>query len=223
MDKPAPAIVRLAEFAKLHSVSKAAVTKWKQRGLLVLTPDGRVDVSASNKRLADRPAVNRGQLTKGPAASDALTQSGGDPDDAWSLSEASRRDRIAVAKLRELELAEKAAKAVAVEDVEREWTAAFAAARAGVLAAPSRVAARRPNLGLDDIAVIDDELRLVPPKLAGLTDDGPGHRSRSGLACLSSPTPLEAFGLGREKHRPPLRQHRIAWPFPAVAISRRDP
>jgi phage terminase Nu1 subunit (DNA packaging protein) len=165
MDKPAPAIVRLAEFAKLHGVSKAAVTKWKQQGLLTLTSDGRVDVSASNKRLSERPAVNRGQITKGPA-SDALTQSGGDPD-TWSLSEASRRDRIAVAKLRELELAQKTGKVAAVEDTEREWTAAFAAVRAGVLAAPSRVAARRPGLSLDDISVIDDELRAVLAEVGG--------------------------------------------------------
>jgi phage terminase Nu1 subunit (DNA packaging protein) len=168
MNTPAPAIVRLVEFAKLHGVSKAAVSHWKARGLLVLTPAGKVDVGASNKRLSERPAVNRGQLTKGPVASDVPTQSGGGDDpDAWSLSEASRQDRVAVAKLRRLELAQKAGQVAALEDIEREWTAAFAAVQAGVLAAPSRVAARLPHLTPADVAAIDDELRQVLTEAGG--------------------------------------------------------
>jgi hypothetical protein len=47
----------MAAFAKRRGVSKSAVTKWKQRGLLVFTSKGLVDVAASEARLTERPAV----------------------------------------------------------------------------------------------------------------------------------------------------------------------
>jgi terminase small subunit / prophage DNA-packing protein len=56
-------------------------------------------------------------------------------------------------------------------EVERTWTADYAAVRAGVLAASSRVASRLPHLTLDDVSVIDDELRSV------LTERGEGGPS----------------------------------------------
>jgi terminase small subunit / prophage DNA-packing protein len=50
-------------------------------------------------------------------------------------------------------------------EVERTWSADYAAVRAGVLAASSRIGSRLPHLSLSDIAEIDEELRAL---LAGL-------------------------------------------------------
>ena len=47
------------------------------------------------------------------------------------------------------------------EAVEREWTAVLASVRAGMLAVPSRVAARLPHLSAHDVAEIDQEVRAV--------------------------------------------------------------
>ena len=57
------AFVSQAEFARIKDVSRKTVTGWKIKGLLVLTADGLVDVSASLKRLDERPATYRGGVT----------------------------------------------------------------------------------------------------------------------------------------------------------------
>jgi hypothetical protein len=173
MNTPTPAIVRLADFAKLHRVSKAAVTKWKARGLLVLTLDGRVDVIASNKRLADRPAVTRGRLTKGPSTSDVLAppqpDKPGDPD-AWSLAEATRRERVAAAKLRELELAEKAGAVVPIAEVAKAVSAEYAIVRTALLGMASKLAHRLAAAMTPEAAgaLVDGEVRSI---LEALTAD----------------------------------------------------
>lgn len=187
MNDPAPAVVRLAQFAKAHNVTKAAVTKWRKAGYLTMTDDGRVDVGASNAKLAQRAAVNRrGQPTKGPFTPDTTgAPKSGDgskaaapldqradppPTGEWSLAEAQRLERVAIAQLRRIEADRAAGKVAPVEEMEREWTAAFAGVRAGVLAASSRIAQRLPHLSLEDISTIDDELRVV------LTEAGGGDR-----------------------------------------------
>jgi phage terminase Nu1 subunit (DNA packaging protein) len=158
------AAVTMVAFAKLHGVSRAAAYKWKARGLIVHTANGRVDVAASNARLD-----TYGSRRRSAAGAALKSEEGGPQEDplAWSTPEAIRRREIATAQLRRIEADRAAGKVAAVEDTEREWTAAFAAVRAGVLAAPSRVAARLPNLTLDDLSVIDDELRAVLAQAGG--------------------------------------------------------
>jgi hypothetical protein len=56
-------LISLADFARLHNVAAPTVTGWKRRGHLVLV-DGKVDVRASNARLAARPAARHGGLAK---------------------------------------------------------------------------------------------------------------------------------------------------------------
>jgi terminase small subunit / prophage DNA-packing protein len=57
-------------------------------------------------------------------------------------------------------------------EVGREWSAAFAAIRARMLAAPSRCSSRLPHLTQSDISVFDREIR------DGLTELGGGDGSR---------------------------------------------
>jgi hypothetical protein len=57
-----------AEFARRRGVTPARVSQWKVSGNIAITPDGRVDVEASEWMLADRPAQNRGGKVKPPPA-----------------------------------------------------------------------------------------------------------------------------------------------------------
>ena len=78
----APASMTQAEFARRRGVSRKTVTTWKGQGKLVLTADGRVDVVATEARLADQPETYRGGTASKPppaarvppAAAEASTQ-----------------------------------------------------------------------------------------------------------------------------------------------------
>jgi hypothetical protein len=118
--------VKKAEFARQRGVSRAALTAWSARGLLVLSDDGRVNVEASNARLDERPEIYRGgqcsalstklaakavsarkaspASSPAPAASAAPNASADAPAKAWSIAEATRRKESAIAQLKELEV-----------------------------------------------------------------------------------------------------------------------
>ena len=57
-----------ADYARARGVSRKQVTVWKQRGLVVMTPDGFVDVTTSDANLGARPARYRGGRTTGAAS-----------------------------------------------------------------------------------------------------------------------------------------------------------
>ena len=54
------------EFADRRGVNPGTVTKWDRRGLLVLTPDGKVDVEKTEWNLDQQPAKYRGGTTHRP-------------------------------------------------------------------------------------------------------------------------------------------------------------
>lgn len=53
-------------FAARRGVNRGTVSKWKDKGLLVLTADGLVDVEATEWNLDQRPATYRGGTTHRP-------------------------------------------------------------------------------------------------------------------------------------------------------------
>ncbi len=59
----ASSFVTQAEFSRHRGVSRKTVSVWKVRGLLVLSPDGLIDVAASDRKLNERPLRYRGGLT----------------------------------------------------------------------------------------------------------------------------------------------------------------
>ena len=63
MAKPATATWR--EFAERRGVTEQTLARWKRRGLLVTAADGKIDITASDKLLDDRPAVYRGGVLGG--------------------------------------------------------------------------------------------------------------------------------------------------------------
>lgn len=115
--------VKKAEFARQRGVSRAALTAWSARGLLVLSDTGLVNVEESNVRLDERPEIYRGGQSSLPskeaarkaagarkgssagkpaAAAPCVPSKGSSPD--WSTAEATRHKEIAVAQLKELEV-----------------------------------------------------------------------------------------------------------------------
>jgi phage terminase Nu1 subunit (DNA packaging protein) len=77
------------------------------------------------------------------------------------------RARLAAAQadLAEQKLAHQRGALLDARTVRAEWSAILRGVRAGVLAAPSRVAARLPHLSAHDVATIDGELRAVLAEL----------------------------------------------------------
>ncbi|MCC8936879.1 hypothetical protein H8A99_10370 [Bradyrhizobium sp. Arg68] len=83
---------------------------------------------------------------------------------ADALAEASeQRGRLAAAQadLAELKAAKLRGDLVEAAAVELEWSGILRTVRAGMLAVPSRVAARLPHLSKHDVAEIDAEIRAV--------------------------------------------------------------
>jgi phage terminase Nu1 subunit (DNA packaging protein) len=83
---------------------------------------------------------------------------------APALAEASKqRARLAAAQadLNELKAAKIRGELVEASAVEAEWSGILRTVRAGMLAVPSRVAARLPHLSKHDVAEIDAEIRAA--------------------------------------------------------------
>ncbi|MHC2089453.1 hypothetical protein [Methylobacterium sp. CM6244] len=65
-DASGPKFLNQADFARRRGVSRKAVTGWKQKGLLVVSDVGLIDVEASEWNLDQRPASYRGGVTHRP-------------------------------------------------------------------------------------------------------------------------------------------------------------
>jgi hypothetical protein len=169
-----PSHISLAAFARLHGVSAPTVTGWKRRGYLVLV-EGKVDVAASNARLAARPDVHRGGVAKVRPGKQAPIQSGAAaeevPADGWSMHEAKRREMVAVAKMREQEQARQAGLVVLKSEILSAVRAEYGVVRPAMLALASRLAHRlaAATTPAECSRLVDTEVRLI---LEALTADG---------------------------------------------------
>jgi phage terminase Nu1 subunit (DNA packaging protein) len=158
-----------SDFARRHGVSRNAVSRWKRLGYVVVRQDGLVDVERSEALLAGRPLKYRGGTVKGPSApTDEQTgeRDSSSSDSQCSLVEAARRKEVALARLRELELAEKRGELINAAEAERAWSEALANMKARLLTVPARVSSRLPSLSHRDIAAIDAELRQAMNEIA---------------------------------------------------------
>lgn len=167
----------MAAFAKRHGVSKACVSKWKARGLVVLTPEGLVDVTASEARLAARPVVYRGgavkKLAKSTTAPKFSTMYSDDPA-TWTTSDAIRRKEIAQARLRQIEADTAAGLVVPITNIADAVRNEYAIVRTALLGMPSKLAARlaAATTPQEAGALVDVEVRSI---LEALTQDAVNH------------------------------------------------
>jgi hypothetical protein len=121
------------EYATARGCSPAYVTKLKRQGRLVLTPAGKVNVEATDRLIESTRDPARGGDRRPGAGEDAgdamgartsaalgagATYRGGQRDESSSYNVAATRERVAKARLAELELAEKTGQLVRRQEVE---------------------------------------------------------------------------------------------------------
>lgn len=150
--------VTQAEFSRLREVTRAAVSLWKSKGLLVLTEDGLVDVDATDAKLAERPTVNRGGVAKQPrerkrpssgAATIDVSQVPLDElakDLDWTHAEAARVKEVYLALLRKQEFEVGEGKLVEIEQVARQVEREYSVVRERLLAIPGKLASKLTGL-----------------------------------------------------------------------------
>jgi hypothetical protein len=173
----APAFMSLAAYARRCGVTKSAVTGWRRRDLLVVT-DGRVDVAASDARLAARPSISRGGRTKvrpglAPDGTEPpVEQSGAAANPAnWSRQEALRQREIAQARLAQIEADKAAGLVVPKADVVGVVRGEYAIVKAAFLGMAAKLAHRLAAATTPEACgvLVDTEVRSI---LDGLTADG---------------------------------------------------
>ena len=100
--------------------------------------------------IADREWAENTDPTRGPGSA---------REGETSLGDAAAREKVARAKLLELEYKEKTGVLVNAADVKAAIAQAITRARTNILAAPSKLKAARPNLTREDLAALDRILR----------------------------------------------------------------
>ena len=185
--KPMPTLLKKSEFARSRGVTRAALTVWQRKGLLVLSDDGsgRVDVEASNVLLDAREPGGRGRRCS-PSSSETAGKPAGShpaapaskapaliagaptesPDD-WSTAEAVRRRECANARLKQLEYEQRAGRLLPADEVQATWTAHLSDCRKRLLTIASRCGARLSHLTRAEVDIIDREIRDALQELAG--------------------------------------------------------
>lgn len=169
-----------AEYARARGWSKPYVTKLKQQGKLAFDADGSINVEATDALLqisrdparggdrrpaAERPAGARGGTGQGAGVGRVP---GGEPDGTYSSAAA--REKIARARIAELELAELSGLLVRRDQVERVIFGLARQAQDALLTLADRLA---PALAAESDAfrcatLIDTEVREVIKQLGDL-------------------------------------------------------
>ncbi len=152
-----------AEFARHRGVSRATVTEYKHKGLLVMTDDGRVDVAASEQRLnASLDPVRGGDRSAAKKQPAATVKEDG------RFMSARVEELVAKAAWQRLKLEKEAGRLVEKESTRQ---AAFTLARTAqetLIAIPDRLSsilAAESNAAKVH-AVLSEEIRRVCNELA---------------------------------------------------------
>lgn len=109
-----------SEYAQARGCSAAYVSKLNRQGRLVLTPSGKVNVEATDRLIeSTRDPARGGDRRPGAAGRDVDAGNAAAPGVVvhQTYKEAARRERIAKARIAELELAEKTGQLVRREEV----------------------------------------------------------------------------------------------------------
>jgi hypothetical protein len=141
------------EFAEICGVSKAAVTKWKSKGLLVFGENNLVNVAATQEKLENRPAKYRGGTAKTFANNDNdVSEPDGFEDDDSALeeidddnishAEATRRKEVYLARCQKIKYEKEIGKLVDADAAAQVVANEYAKVRSKILAIPTRTATR---------------------------------------------------------------------------------
>lgn len=141
------------EFAEICGVSKAAVTKWKSKGLLVFGENNLINVAATQEKLENRPAKYRGGTAKTFSNNDNDFVEPDDfedddstleenDDDNISHAEATRRKEVYLARCQKVKYEKEIGKLVDVDAAAQVVANEYAKVRSKILAIPTRTATR---------------------------------------------------------------------------------
>jgi terminase small subunit / prophage DNA-packing protein len=147
-------LVSAAELGTLIGINSRAVRDYAARGVLTKTKRGKYRITEAVPQFCAHLralATGKGNVEGAPSGSAERARLAREQADAIALKNAVARGGLLDAAA-----------------TEREWTSILAGVRAGVLAASSRIGQRLPQLGLSDIAQIDEELRAVLAELGGV-------------------------------------------------------
>jgi hypothetical protein len=153
------------------------VSNWKRKGLLTLSAAGLVDVVRSDRALDARPTTYRGGRTsrRAIAEADAETSVIGDNTGDNTLAEAQRRKELALAKMRELDLAIKEGRYVLRQEVLEAVQSEYSIVRECLLSIPGKCADRLVGRTRREIFnIIDDEVRDALDELSSAPFVEPG-------------------------------------------------
>jgi hypothetical protein len=169
MNDTTPTFVSLAAFARLCGVSGPCVTGWRRRGHVVMV-DGKVDVAASNKRLAARPAARYGGIAKVKPVVEEEPEAAADPAN-WSRGEALRQLEISKARLAQIEADRMVGLVVLRSEILGAVRSEYTVVRTGMLGLASRLAHRlaAATTPAECSRLVDTEVRLI---LGALVADG---------------------------------------------------
>lgn len=160
-----------AQFAAHRCVSRKTVTGWKQRGLLVFSDDGKVDVLASDRRLLDHGILLPADLAGNSFADSIVTSLNAEiPCGTWTKSEAERVKENYSALLRQLSYDRESAAVVEIDDVVMAIRQEYSIVRArlaqiGANVAPNLAKLRSPS---EIKAAVDAEITAALTELSDL-------------------------------------------------------
>ena len=138
MPKKQSGLVSQAEYARYRKVNRSYISRLTKAGVLVMR-NGKVDVSASDAVLDDRPVdlepvdPPHGLPARTAAAEPATQQ-------PTSYAQAKLADMVFRAKLRRLEFETKQGKLVEAEIVKQRWAAILVVLKERILATPDKLA-----------------------------------------------------------------------------------
>ncbi|PWE52290.1 hypothetical protein DEM27_31610 [Metarhizobium album] len=180
-----PDYLNQAGYAAHRDVSRKTVTLWKQRGLLVITGQGLVDVAASDKLLLEH-GIKSSAVTSEDDVTSQVTDAvdireeaarlvSADGEELWSKADAEKVKENYAARLKQLEYDRQSGAVVAIDDVVVAVAAEYAVVRNRLLGIGAKIAPDLTTLqSAEEIkAIIDAE---VTEALNQLTVDVDGER-----------------------------------------------
>lgn len=150
--RPGAVVVSRHQLAGILGCHPDRISEYSHAGMPVLHQGGAGGDVQSRRNRYDAIACAQWVRRHRPGSLDAQT-------------EKARRDH-AQAELHELKLAERRNQLVSARDVELRWSARVVEARTHLLALPSRLKGRRPDLSAADLAAIDTLIREALEELA---------------------------------------------------------
>jgi hypothetical protein len=190
-----------SEFAKRRGVTAKTVSIWVRRAYVKLSPDGRVDLRASEKLLDSRPTKYRGGTRHDAARVPDL-----------SLAESIRRREAAKAAMAELHLQRERGEFLSSSEATNTWAPLAVAFRTAHLSLHSRLAFQIPILTPADRASIEQVCR----------DDLEDAVLARGYFSLLKATDAADFEAELSRLRPPLLELPIRVADRLVGLAREE-